>query len=95
MSLSERGFLLNFDFPKVARLRSDDLEITEKHIRSMFDRLPSGRAIEVYDIVDRMQLDVVTEIFFGESANSLNSEPPFREAADLLNRINTARMLFM
>jgi hypothetical protein len=80
---------------KVARLRSSDLEITEKHVQTMFNRLPIGKAIEAYDVIDRMQLDVVTEVFFGESANSLTSEPPFRAAADVLNKINTARMLFM
>ncbi|KAL9044345.1 MAG: hypothetical protein Q9214_002512 [Letrouitia sp. 1 TL-2023] len=80
--------------PHVAKLRSSDLDITEKHIKNLFEILSTGKPVEVYDLADRAQLDVVTDVFFGESAESLTSEPPFRECMETLNTINTARMLF-
>ncbi|KAI1159342.1 cytochrome P450 [Nemania serpens] len=78
----------------VGKLRADDLEITETHARQLFNRFSTNAPVEVYDLVDRYQLDVVTDVFFGESANSLTSAHPFREPMDTLNPINTARMLF-
>ncbi|KAI6093957.1 cytochrome P450 [Hypoxylon rubiginosum] len=78
----------------VGKLRADDLEITEKHARQLFNRFSTDVPVEVYDLVDRYQLDVVTDVFFGESAESLTSEPPFRGPMDTLHPINTARMLF-
>ncbi|KAI0878312.1 cytochrome P450 [Hypoxylon argillaceum] len=78
----------------VGKLRTDDLEITEKHARQLFARLSTDAPVELYDLIDRYQLDVVTDVFFGESANSLTSEPPFRAPMDTLHPINTARMLF-
>ncbi|KAK4108074.1 cytochrome P450 [Canariomyces notabilis] len=78
----------------VMKSRPTDLEITEKHAQILFKRFNAGKPIEVYDVADRYQLDVVSEVFFGESANSLNGHHPFREPMETLHPINTARMLF-
>lgn len=78
----------------MGKLRTDDLDITEKHARQLFARSSTDAPVELYDLIDRYQLDVVTDVFFGESANSLTSEPPFRAPMDTLHPINTARMLF-
>ena len=75
-------------------MRSDDLEITERHALDLFHRFDTNQPVEVYDLTDRYQLDVVTDVFFGESAKSLTTEPPFRKPMDILHPINTARMLF-
>ena len=79
---------------KIGKLRPDDLEVTEKHVQNLFGRFSVPEPVEVYDLADRIQLDVTTDVFFGESANSLTSEPPFREQMDILLPLNTARMLF-
>lgn len=79
---------------KIGKLRPDDLEVTEKHVQKLFQRFSVSEPVEVYDLVDRVQLDVTTDVFFGESANSLSSEPPFRASMDVLLPVNTARMLF-
>lgn len=76
------------------KMRSDDLEITEKHAQQLFKRFDVGKPIEVYDVADRYQLDVVSEVFFGESADSLTGHHPFRDPMETLHPINTARMLF-
>lgn len=75
-------------------MRYDDLAITETHAQDLFKRFDVNEPVEVYDLADRYQLDVVTDVFFGETANSLTSEPPFRKPMDTLHPINTARMLF-
>ncbi|GAB1319605.1 hypothetical protein MFIFM68171_09815 [Madurella fahalii] len=78
----------------VSKLRPTDLLITEQHAQKLFARFDVNKPVEVFDLVDRYQLDVVTEVFFGESAESLTSEPPFRKPMDTLHPINTMRMLF-
>ncbi|KAL8968767.1 MAG: hypothetical protein Q9197_004701 [Variospora fuerteventurae] len=80
--------------PHIGKLRPDDLEITEKHVRRLFDRFDISKPVEVYDLIDCVQLDVTTDVFFGESANSLTTKPPFRAPMDVLLPLNTARMLF-
>jgi hypothetical protein len=58
-----------------------------------FRNAPEG--VDIYDIFDRLQLDIVTHVFLGESANSLSAAgSPFRQALDTLLQINTQRMLF-
>lgn len=80
--------------PHIGKLRPNDLAVTEKHVQNLFGRFSIDKPVEVYDLVDRVQLDVTTDVFFGESANSLTSEPPFRAPMDVLLPVNTARMLF-
>lgn len=44
-------------------------------------------------MIDRLQLDIVTHVFFGESTDSLDSDKqPFRDAMDTLLRVNTFRV---
>jgi hypothetical protein len=79
---------------QLAKSRPNDLEITEKHIRRLFDHFRRGEALEVYDVIDRLQLDVVTDIFYGESTNSLvQKEQPFRDAMDTLLRLASVRTI--
>lgn len=86
--------ILTISTLQVMKMRSDDLEITEKHAQQLFKRFDVGKPIEVYDVADRYQLDVVSEVFFGESADSLTGHHPFRDPMETLHPINTARMLF-
>lgn len=79
---------------KIAKSRANDLEVTEKHVQKLFERFSIGKPVEVYDLIDCYQLDVTTDVFFGESAASLTSKPPFRKPMDVLLPLNTARMLF-
>ncbi|KAL6808134.1 cytochrome P450 [Trichoderma camerunense] len=79
----------------VGVLRSNDLEITEMHVQNLFQHFNTSQAIEVYDLIDRFQLDVTTEVYLGESASSLaTNKQPFRQAMDTLFTINTTRILF-
>lgn len=51
--------------------------------------------VPVYNIIDRLQLDIVTEVFLGESARSSEADDqPFREAMETLLRVNTLRLPF-
>ena len=81
---------------KVATSRPTDLEVTEVHFAQLRKHLATGGTpVEVYDLVDRYQLDIVTHVFFGESTNSLTTNrQPFREAMDHLLKVNTIRTIF-
>ena len=47
----------------------------------------------VYDLMDRYQLDVVTRVFLGESAGSLPAiKQTFREAMETVFNLNTKRI---
>lgn len=54
---------------RIGHARSDDLLRTERHVRRLFERFNSKQPLEFYDWIDRFQLDVTTDIFFGESAD--------------------------
>ncbi|KFY24240.1 hypothetical protein V493_05365 [Pseudogymnoascus sp. VKM F-4281 (FW-2241)] len=80
---------------QLAKSRPGDFDITEGHVSQLLMHLLNDEEpVEVYDLVDRLLLDVVTHIFFGESANSLqSSDQPFRDALDTLLTVNTKRLL--
>lgn len=70
------------------------MEITEKHTQRLFDHFRRGEPLEVYDVIDRHQLDIVTDIFYGESTNSLvEREQPFRDAMDTMLRLASVRTI--
>lgn len=79
---------------QLAQSRPNDLTISEYHIQRLFRHLHgASKGIEVYDVIDRLQLDIVTHVFFGESTGSLDSnKQPFRDAMDTLLRVNTNRV---
>lgn len=55
----------------------------------------SYTGVDVYDIIDRFQLDLVSQVFLGESTNSLSAtQQPFRRAMETLLTYNTNRLLF-
>lgn len=55
----------------------------------------SNAGVDVYDIIDRFQLDLVSQVFLGESTNSLSAtQQPFRKAMETLLTYNTNRLLF-
>ena len=78
----------------MGKLRPDDLEVTERHVQNFFEQLDVSKPVEIFNLIDRFQLDVTTEVYFGESANSLKTEhSPFREAMEKLFAVNTTRTL--
>lgn len=67
--------------------------VTERHIVNAFALLDK-EGNDAADIVDRLQLDVVTEVFLGESTNSLTSnQQEFRTAMETLQKIACIRQL--
>lgn len=79
---------------QLAKSRPNDLEITEKHTQRLFDHFRRGESLEVYDVIDRHQLDIVTDVFYGESCNSLiQTEQPFRDAMDAMLRLASIRTI--
>ena len=57
---------------KVAKIRGTDCAHVERHVANLIRSLPPNDGpFELYDLIDRFQLDVVTDTFLGESANCL------------------------
>jgi len=79
---------------QLSKSRPGDLDITEQHLQRLFAYFRGSGPIEVYDVVDRCQLDIATHIFFGESTDSLDQEEqPFRDAMDTLCRVASVRTI--
>lgn len=77
----------------MARVRDTDFAVTEKHFLHATEHL-AGEGADAFDIIDRLQLDIVTEVFCGESTNSLTSDQqPFRNAMETLQKIASFRQL--
>ena len=78
---------------QMGRVRESDFEVTERHLLNAFNLLAEdGR--DAFDVIDRLQLDIVTEVFCGESTNSLTSnQQPFRDAMEKLQKIACFRQL--
>jgi cytochrome P450 len=82
--------------PHVSRVRPDDIPTAEEHMQKLLRLIrSSSKSVDVYDVVDRFQLDLVSQVFLGESMNSLSAnEQPFRKAMEDLLTFNTNRLLF-
>lgn len=81
---------------KVSCVRANDIEVAECHMQKLLDLVHKSNAgVDVYDIIDRFQLDLVSQVFLGESTNSLSAtQQPFRKAMETLLTYNTNRLLF-
>lgn len=74
-------------------MRPDDLELTEIDFQELKKHLVKKEPQNVYDLMDRYQLDVVTRIFFGYSSDSLPATTQtFREAMEVVFNLNTKRI---
>ncbi|KAI4646705.1 hypothetical protein J4E93_004928 [Alternaria ventricosa] len=82
--------------PHVSRVRPDDIPTAEVHMQKLLRLIENSlETVDVYDMVDRFQLDLVSQVFLGESTNSLSAnEQPFRKAMEELLTFNTNRLLF-
>ena len=77
----------------MGRVRDSDFAVTERHILNAFTLL-AKEGNDGFDVIDRLQLDVVTEVFCGESTNSLTSDQqPFRNSMETLQKIASFRQL--
>ncbi|KAE9963424.1 hypothetical protein BLS_009313 [Venturia inaequalis] len=80
--------------PHLARHREDDLAKTEVHWQQALRLLDLGLPVDIYDVIDRYQLDIVTDIYLGKSTASLvTGTSPIRYAVDTLFRINGFRQM--
>lgn len=80
---------------QLARVRPEEFAETEIHYVKLRDQLKTGRVVDVYDIVDRYQLDIVSSVYMGKSPDSLGTGfQPIRESMDTLLRTNVLRQWF-
>ena len=78
-----------------AKPRPNDLEITESHFAHVLKQVELGQAVNVWDMVDRYQLDVASHVFFGKSTDALiTNKQPFRKAMERLLKIASYKMSF-
>lgn len=68
--------------------------MTERFIPALVRNLSNGKPCDGLDQIDRFTMDVVTEIFFGESSNTLSAErQPVRQAVEEIYEWNSKRIL--
>ena len=79
---------------QTAKSRSSDYAITEKHVSNLIRNLSDGEPHDCMDQMDRYSLDVVSDVFLGESAGTLLTElQPLRHAVEEMYVWNTTRVL--
>ena len=79
---------------QTAKSRSTDYMITEKHVSNLIRNLSDGEPHDCLDQMDRYMLDVVSDVFLGESADTLSTESqPLRHAVEEMYIWNTTRVL--
>ncbi|KAM7190945.1 Cytochrome P450 [Rhypophila sp. PSN 637] len=77
----------------MSRVRDTDFAVTEKHFLHAIPHFAT-EGTDAFDTIDRLMLDVVTEVFCGASTNSLTSnQQPFRNAMETLQKIASFRQL--
>lgn len=79
---------------QTAKSRPTDYSVTERHITALIRNLSGNKANDCLDQLDRFSFDVVSDVFFGESANTLSTElQPVRDAVEEMFAWNTQRIL--
>lgn len=79
---------------QTAKSRSTDYAITEIHVSNLIQILSDGGPHDCMDQLDRYMLDVVSDVFLGECADTLSTESqPLRHAVEEMYVWNTTRVL--
>lgn len=79
---------------QTAKIRPTDYAITERHVTALIRNLSDSKPHDCLDQMDRFILDVVSDVFFGESADTLSTElQPLRVAVEEMYLWNTQRIL--
>lgn len=61
--------------PNVSRVRLDDIPTAEVHMQKFLRLIKnSPERVDVYHMVERFQLDLVSQVFLGECTNSLRKQ---------------------
>ncbi|KAI1081607.1 cytochrome P450 monooxygenase CYP539B5 [Whalleya microplaca] len=78
--------------PMFAKDRVSDLATFEKWVSTLLTKLPpSGKSVDIMDLLYRMTLDVVTEFLLGESVSSLID--PQNEFASAFNEVQRLQVM--
>ncbi len=79
---------------QTSKSRSTDYAVTESHVTALIRNLSDDKAHDCLDQMDRFILDVVSDVFFGQSAGTLSTElQPLRDAVEEMYIWNTQRIL--
>lgn len=79
---------------QTAKSRTTDYTVTERHVSTLIRVFSDSRPHDCLDQMDRFVFDVVSDVFFGESAGTLFTElQPVRNAVEEMFLWNTQRIL--
>lgn len=80
---------------KVAKLRSTDYDIADRHVRKLIEVLSDGKQHDMLDELNRFAIDAVSDIFYGTSTYTLgSSDQSLRDAIQRQKDVNTWRLAF-
>lgn len=78
----------------VAKIRPSDYAVTEKHIRNLVRVLSDGQPHDTLDLLNRFAIDVVSDVFYGTSTDTLlSNDQSLRDAIQQHKNRNTWRNL--
>ncbi|KAL1603708.1 hypothetical protein SLS60_005298 [Paraconiothyrium brasiliense] len=78
----------------VAKIRPTDYAVTERHSQSLVKVLSDGQPHDTLDLLNRFAIDVVSDIFYGTSTNTLvSNDQSLRDAIQQHKDRNTWRNL--
>ncbi|KAF2108102.1 cytochrome P450 [Lophiotrema nucula] len=81
--------------PHVGKVRPTDYEVTERHIRNLIEVFSDEKPHDTLDQMNRFAIDVVSDIFYGSSTNTLRTnDQSLRDAIQRHKNVNTWRMVF-
>ena len=70
------------------------MAVTERHVSALIRNISDNKPHDFLDQMDRFSLDVVSDVFFGESAGTLSTQlQPLRDAVEEMYVWNTQRSL--
>ncbi|KAJ4288043.1 hypothetical protein N0V90_012059 [Kalmusia sp. IMI 367209] len=78
----------------VAKIRPTDYAVTERHTQNLINVVSDGEPHDTLDLLNRFAIDVVSDIFYGTSTNSLvSNDQSLRDAIQQHKNRNTWRSL--
>ncbi|KAF2865800.1 cytochrome P450 [Massariosphaeria phaeospora] len=78
-----------------AKIRPTDYAVTDRHAQNLIRVLSDGMPHDTLDQLNRFAIDVVSDIFYGSSTNTLlTNDQSLRDAIQRHKNVNTWRLLF-
>lgn len=80
--------------PQFARDQVSDVEMIERHVQHLVQRVPNGDAFDIQELFFNLTLDTATEFLFGQSVGSQTVDMPSEDASAVSDMPKAMRKSF-